>query len=89
LQGGWLPSWQMTVVPECGGTTTVVWDFGGGGLLLLIHADKNGSTHSASHNDFMADPSFGFKWHCHARRRARHASVARGHLFRHPAMNIA
>ncbi len=35
LQGGLVPSWQTTVVPDCAGTTTVVFA-GSGGLLLLI-----------------------------------------------------
>jgi hypothetical protein len=48
-------------VPECAGTTTVVGGgFGGGGLLLLMQADRSGSVHSASHNDFMEGPSFSF-----------------------------
>ena len=34
-QGGLVPSWQTTVVPEFAGTTTVVFA-GGGGLLLLM-----------------------------------------------------
>jgi hypothetical protein len=33
-QGGLVPSWHTTVVPESRGTTTVVFS-GGGGLLLL------------------------------------------------------
>jgi hypothetical protein len=35
LQGGWVPSWQITVVLEPGGTTTVVFS-GGFGLPLLM-----------------------------------------------------
>jgi hypothetical protein len=35
LQGGWLPSWQTTVVVEPAGTTTVVFA-GGFGLPLLM-----------------------------------------------------
>jgi hypothetical protein len=47
-----LPSWQITVVPELGGTTTVV-DFAGGGLLLLMQADSRGTTHKAASSAFM------------------------------------
>jgi hypothetical protein len=35
LHGGWLPSWQTTVVVEPGGTITVVFA-GGFGLPLLM-----------------------------------------------------
>jgi hypothetical protein len=56
LQGGFVPSWQMTVVLElssgtttvvvfeggASGTTTVVFA-GAGGLLLLMHPDRIGS----------------------------------------------
>jgi hypothetical protein len=40
LQGGFVPSWQTTVVVELAGTTTVVFA-GGGGLLLLMQPDNN------------------------------------------------
>jgi len=39
LQGGLVPSWQTTVVPEFCGTTTVVFA-GGGGLLLLMQPES-------------------------------------------------
>ena len=45
LQGGWLPSEQIAVLPW--GTTTVVVA-GGGGLLLLIQADSAKGSSKAS-----------------------------------------
>lgn len=50
-----LPSWHTTVVPELGGTTTVV-DFSGGGLLLLMQALRNGRTSNAAIMAFMEAP---------------------------------
>jgi hypothetical protein len=43
------------VVPELGGTTTVV-DFSGGGLLLLMQAVKRGITRNAAIKAFMEVP---------------------------------
>jgi hypothetical protein len=47
----------MTVVPESGGTITVVELFcGGGGLLLLMHPDMPASTTSDANIIFMLNP---------------------------------
>jgi hypothetical protein len=47
----------MTVVPESGGTITVVVLFcGGGGLLLLMHPDMPASTTSDANIIFMLNP---------------------------------
>ena len=43
------------MVPELGGTTTVVDFSGGGGLLLLIQADSPTSMHSEASTIFMMD----------------------------------
>jgi hypothetical protein len=44
-QGGLVPFWHTTVVPESRGTTTVVFFSGAGGLLLLM---QPASMHAAS-----------------------------------------
>jgi hypothetical protein len=43
-QGGFVPSWHITVVLESWGTITVVFFAGAGGLLLLIQPDSTGTT---------------------------------------------
>jgi hypothetical protein len=57
LQGGLLPSWQTTVVPLLGGTTTVVSFAGGDGLLLLMHPESTGTATSKATINFMFDSS--------------------------------
>jgi hypothetical protein len=47
------PSEHTTVVPELGGTTTVVDFSGGAGLLLLIQADSPISMHSEANAIFI------------------------------------
>jgi len=56
LHGGWLPSEQITVVPDCGGTTTVVLFCGAGGLLLLMHPDSAASIAGEASIVFMLNP---------------------------------
>lgn len=46
----------MTVVPEAGGTITVVLFCGAGGLLLLMHPDRAVSTTSEASMVFMLNP---------------------------------
>jgi hypothetical protein len=57
LHGGLLPFWQITVVPEFGGTTTVAGGGGGEGLLLLIQADSSGSTTNETSRSFIVRSS--------------------------------
>jgi hypothetical protein len=47
------PSGHTTVVPELGGTTTVVDFCGGGGLLLLIQADRPTSIQTEARTIFI------------------------------------
>jgi hypothetical protein len=56
LHGPWLPSEQTTVVPDCGGTITVVFFCGAGGLLLLMHPDSAASIASETSIVFMLNP---------------------------------
>ncbi len=53
LQGGFEPSWQMTVVPEFWGTTTVVFFAGGGGLLLLMQPDSSDAARTMPDRNFI------------------------------------
>jgi hypothetical protein len=56
-----VPSEHTTVVPESGGTITVVELFcGGGGLLLLMHPDRAASTTSDANIVFMLNPLSSF-----------------------------
>lgn len=48
------------MVPELGGTTTVVFFCGAGGLLLLMHAERLMSMHIEANTIFMV--VFPFKW---------------------------
>jgi hypothetical protein len=52
LQGGRVPSEQITTVLESAGTITVVVLAGAGGLLLLMHADIKGSRRNRAANSF-------------------------------------
>ena len=52
LQGGFVPSWQTTVVFESCGTTTVVFS-GGGVLLLLMQPAINGTIKSMLARTFI------------------------------------
>ena len=51
-----MPSEQITVVVEFGGTITVVLFCGAGGLLLLMHPDSAASTTSEASMVFMLNP---------------------------------
>ncbi len=51
-----MPSEHTTVVPESGGTITVVFFWGAGGLLLLMHPDRAVSTTSEASITFMLNP---------------------------------
>ena len=57
LQGGWLPSWQTTVVEEPGGTTTVVFA-GGFGLPLLMQPQSIAEANTSADRIFMSTPRF-------------------------------
>jgi hypothetical protein len=58
LQGGLVPSWQTTVVPEFCGTTTVVFFAGGGGLLLLMQPVSNDAASTKLAKTFMLDSCY-------------------------------
>jgi hypothetical protein len=55
LQGGWLPSWQTTVVCEPGGTTTVVFA-GGFGLPLLMQPQSIAEANTSADRIFIVPP---------------------------------
>lgn len=55
LQGGWLPSWQTTVVVEPGGTTTVVFA-GGLGLPLLMQPQSIAEAKTSADRIFIFPP---------------------------------
>ncbi len=57
LQGGWLPSWQTTVVVEPGGTTTVVFA-GGFGLPLLMQPQSIADANTSADRIFIFPPVF-------------------------------
>jgi hypothetical protein len=57
LQGGRLPSWQITVVVEPGGTTTVVFA-GGFGLPLLMQPQSIAEATTSADRIFIGSPVF-------------------------------
>lgn len=57
LQGGWLPSWQTTVVVEPGGTTTVVFA-GGFGLPLLMQPQSIAEANTSADRIFIFPPRY-------------------------------